>query len=121
MGFLNISFFKTPEHRVFHYEPRYYDPQKEQLQKIYEKYGKNPDGTPKVQGTEAEAEYNKIVSTQKHIPGESIRGSFQSAYKESRRSAGNHKIKTIITIIALILAFVAAYYLADSLVYLLGA
>jgi len=119
MGFLNISFFKTPQHRVFNYEPRYYDERKERLQKLYEKYGKNPDGTPKVAGTEDEATYKEL--TEHRAPGSSIRGSFQSAYKESRRSAGNQKIKTIITIVALILVFIAAYYLADSLVYLLGA
>ena len=36
MGF-NFSFFGTPEHRVFNYRPRYYDPEKEALK---EKFGK---------------------------------------------------------------------------------
>ena len=31
---MNISFFKTPSHRVFHYEPRYYDERKEHREAV---------------------------------------------------------------------------------------
>ena len=31
---MNISFFKTPEHRVFHYEPRYWDERKEHREQV---------------------------------------------------------------------------------------
>ena len=42
MGF-NFGFFGTPEHRVFHYRPRYYDEEKEALK---EKFG-HVDGSKK--------------------------------------------------------------------------
>ena len=35
-----FKFWHIPEHRVFHYEPRYYDERKERLEEIYMKYGK---------------------------------------------------------------------------------
>ena len=31
---MNISFFKTPSHRVFHYEPRYWDERKERREQV---------------------------------------------------------------------------------------
>ena len=35
-----FKFWHIPEHRVFHYEPRYYDERKERLEEMYKKYGK---------------------------------------------------------------------------------
>lgn len=32
-------FFKTPKHHQFEYKPRYYDPEKEELQQRLKKYG----------------------------------------------------------------------------------
>ena len=39
-----FKFWHIPEHRVFHYEPRYYDERKERLEEIYKKYGKTMPG-----------------------------------------------------------------------------
>jgi len=41
MGFL--SFGKRPKHRTFDYIPRYYDPEKEELQERLRKYKTDPD------------------------------------------------------------------------------
>ena len=39
---MGISFFKVPNHRVFHYEPRYWDERKERREMV--KRGKGVEG-----------------------------------------------------------------------------
>ena len=43
---MGISFLPTPKHRVFHYEPRYWNEKEEKMRERYAKYGKEYD--PKV-------------------------------------------------------------------------
>jgi len=88
-----ISFFKTPEHRVYNYKPRYYDETKEHIKELEEKYH------PK--------------ETDKYIPGLGIREAYRKGIEGKRREAGGTKVKGYILLITLILLFVAAYYLAQ--------
>jgi hypothetical protein len=114
MGFFNISFFKTPSHRVFKYTPRYYDERKERLAEVYKKYGKSPDGTP-IDPSQLTTNGESTTSTKEYVPGESIRGAFRKGVVQTRRQAGNQKIKKIITLITFLALMVAAYYIAIGL------
>ncbi|MCQ2184942.1 MAG: hypothetical protein MJY62_05995 [Bacteroidales bacterium] len=102
MGF-NFGFFGTPEHRVFNYKPRYYDPAKEELRK---KFG-HVDGTDNIKDG-------------KYVPGSYIKGSLRDgAYSETRSNAV--KGQKIIGMISLILAFAILILIAKYFGYLFGA
>lgn len=90
----NFGFFGTPEHRVFNYKPRYYDPEKDELQ---QKFGK-------VDGSLTEKDG-------KYVPGSIVKGSFRDgAYQKQR--GHNTKASKFIGIIALLLVFAAMYLIA---------
>ena len=114
---IRLSFFNTPEHRVFNYQPRYYDPHKERLEELYAKYGKTPEGK---KLAEAEAREEGIATESHYIPGQSIRGAFRRSVEKNRAQAGNPKIKTIITFITVAAAFVVVYLLAEMFMKLLA-
>lgn len=97
MGF-NFGFFGTPEHRVFNYKPRYYDPEKEALK---EKFG-HVDGTKK----------------EKYTPGSYISGSFRDGNYQKQRGASS--AQKIIGAIALILLFVVIIFIAKLWPYLIA-
>ncbi len=42
---LRFSLFKTPRHKTFQYEPRFYDPEKEERQKRMERLSAEGEGT----------------------------------------------------------------------------
>ncbi len=123
---MRISFFPTPEHKVFNYKPRFYDENKEEMKKRYEKYGKQYPGESDSEKEITEKRENadkfdakEAFKKDRYIPGKSIRGSFSKELEEHRKEAGNKKAKKIILYITLAAAFVAAYYLAQGLVTLL--
>lgn len=87
---LNLSFFKTPKHRVFSYQPLYYDERKEALKEKIEKANRKKEGI--------------------YVPGESIKGSFKRTKIDSKRSKGYTSIKRYITLLALIAFMVALIY-----------
>ena len=113
---IRFTFFPTPQHKVFHYEPRYYDPRKERLEQLYEKYGKTPEGMKKA---EEELAAEKEAPSKDYVPGSRIRGAFSRSVEESRRAEGNQKVKKILTLITILAAIVVAYYLSQGLVKLL--
>ena len=129
---MRISFFPTPAHRTFHYEPRFYDERKEKMKERYEKYGKEyPDGaqatdaaekadSPAMETSQKNAENKEFVSARdRYIPGRSIRGAFQAELERNRKQAGNAKVKKVIMLITIAAALIAAYYLAEGFVELL--
>ena len=122
---IRFNFFPTPEHKVFHYEPRYYDPRKERLEQLYEKYGKTPEGMKKAEDEFAAeqaasgGQASQPGVSMEYVPGSRIRGAFTRSVEESRRSEGSQKVKKILTLITILAAIVVAYYLSQGLVKLL--
>lgn len=117
-----FKFWHIPEHRVFHYEPRYYDERKERLEEIYKKYGKTMPG----EEIEAIAKEEGLVEEtgKRYIPGMHIRGSFRKTYEEKRLSAEKENsamsiVKKIILALTLIAVAAAAYYLSKGFILLL--
>jgi hypothetical protein len=78
---LRISFFKTPKHRVFNYQPRYWDPEKEAREERLEN-AKKPQ----------------------------IRGSFQAALRQNRKHSGFGTAGRIIFLITVAALLFAAIY-----------
>jgi len=117
-----FKFWHIPEHRVFHYEPRYYDERKERLEEMYKKYGKT------MPGTEIDAMARKeglIDETEKrYIPGMHIRGSFRETYEAKRLSKEKETspisiAKKLILALTLVAIAAAAYYLSKGFILLL--
>ena len=117
-----FKFWHIPEHRVFHYEPRYYDERKERLEEIYKKYGKTMPG----EEIEAIAKEEGLVEEtgKRYIPGMHIRGSFRKTYEEKRLSAEKENsamsiVKKVVLALTLIAIAAAAYYLSKGFILLL--
>ena len=118
-----FKFWHIPEHRVFHYEPRYYDERKEKLEDIYKKYGKTMPG----EEIEAIAKKEGLVDEdtgKRYIPGMHIRGSFRRTYEEKRLSEEKENsamsiVKKVILALTLIAIAAAAYYLSKGFILLL--
>ena len=49
---MGISFFKVPNHRVFHYEPRYWDERKERREMVKNERGAPREGSARGKGVE---------------------------------------------------------------------
>ena len=117
-----IKFWHIPEHRVFHYEPRYYDEHKEHVEELYKKYGKTMPG----EEIEAMAREQGLTDEtgKRYIPGMSIRGSFRKTYEEKRMSQEKENsamsiAKKIILALTLLALAAAAFYLSKGFLYLL--
>lgn len=109
---IRINFFNTPEHKVFHYEPMYYDEYKEHVEELRKKYGKDKTED-EIKEMAAKDGYVEKKST--YVPGMSIRGSFRKGLEENRKQEANGKLKTVIRLISLLAAAVVAYYIAQGL------
>jgi hypothetical protein len=117
-----IKFWHIPEHRVFHYEPRYYDERKERLEELYKKYGKTMPG----EEIEAMAKKEGLIDEtgRRYIPGMHIRGSFRQTYEEKRLSKEKDNspmaiAKKVIMILTGVAIAFAAYYLSKGFILLL--
>jgi hypothetical protein len=118
-----FKFWHIPEHRVFHYEPRYYDERKERLEEIYKKYGKTMPGSE----IEAMARKEGLIEEdtgRRYIPGMHIRGSFRQTYEEKRLSKEKDTspisiAKKVILALTIIAIAAAAYYLSKGFILLL--
>ncbi len=94
---LNLSFFKTPKHRVYNYQPRYYDARKEALKERV-----------------AKAEQEAAKGTDKYIPGKTIRNNFRKAIYENRKQAGSPTLMRVVILLSILALAVAMYYVAQS-------
>ena len=117
-----IKFWHIPEHRVFHYEPRYYDERKEKLEELYKKYGKTMPG----EEIEAIAREEGLTDEtgKRYIPGMYIRGSFRQTFVEKRLSKEKENsamswVKKIILALTLVAIAFAAYYLSKGFILML--
>lgn len=96
-----LSLFKTPEHRVFHYQPIFWDPKKEELERrIAEARSKH-----EAERLQKEAE-EELEVRKRAVPGMSIRGAIQKAHAQQRRKAPHQGlIQTVVVISIVILCF----------------
>lgn len=116
-----FKFWHIPEHRVFHYEPRFYDERKERLEELYKKYGKTMPGK---EIDELARKEGLVEEEKRYIPGMHIRGSFREAYETRRLSKEKENspmsfVKKIIIALTLVALAAAAYYLSKGFVLLL--
>lgn len=95
---LNFGIFKTTRHKVFNYQPLYYDERKEALDEKIEKARRKEKG--------------------EYVPGASIKGSF-SANKRIRydvkRSKSRDSVRRFITLAALVIFMIAMIYIVKYL------
>lgn len=99
---INISFFRTPKHRVFHYTPIYYDETKERIQGLVDEAKREKaekEGLP----------YKKET----YIPGKNIRGSIRYSTERNSRHDMSKKVSSIVGYVTLIILFVLIYYFAN--------
>ena len=118
-----FKFWHVPEHRVFHYEPRYYDERKERLEALYKKYGKTMPGEQIDEMARKEGLLEENTG-RRYIPGMHIRGSFRQTYEEKRLSKERDNsamgiVKKIILALTMAALAAAAYYLSKGFVMLL--
>ena len=125
-----ITFFPTPKHRVFNYQPRYYDERKERLREIYAKYGKEYPGDDKASARQAAedlkdvasyGEVNELLKAEnpregKYIPGQYIRAAYRQDTSQRMSTEQKSPLRKVVTIVTVLAAIVAAYYLSQGLV-----
>lgn len=99
---INISFFKTPRHRVFHYEPLYYDEKKEHREELMEEIEKE----------KAQKEGREWKDTH-YYAGKHIRGKIRESSEKYHRHAMKDSVSKIIGIVSLVILFILIYYFAQ--------
>lgn len=92
-----ISFFKVPKHRVYDYQPRYYDPEKEEREQRRRELGLADDDEP----------------TGGYSTGSLIRGgAMRARHEQFNQKMQKQKRKSQLLLIALILGLgLITYYL----------
>lgn len=91
-----ISFFKVPKHRVFNYQPLYYDPEKERREQRRKELGLSDDDT------------NSTYTAGSLIKG----GAMRSRHEQFNQKIQSQKRKSQLTLILLIVGLsVLTYYL----------
>lgn len=95
MGF-GFSFFKTPKHRVFNYQPLYYDERKEAMKERYERLQ-----------VEEESKQGK------YRPGKHIRHNMRKSLYEGRSKEKTPFVTRIIIAFALLGLMIMLYYFAQ--------
>lgn len=98
---MNISFFKTPEHRVFHYEPRYWDERKERREHVKNEALK-----------EKALREGKEWKDEAYKPGMYISGRLQEQARNSRRGSLNKNLTRIIGLVSVAIFFAFLIYFA---------
>lgn len=93
---LGFSFFKTPKHRVFNYQPLYYDEKREKMKERLEK----------LQEEEGISETN-------YRPGKFIRHNMRKSIYQNKSKSNNPVVTRIIIMVALIGLLIMLYYLAQ--------
>lgn len=93
---LNFGIFKTTRHKVFNYQPLYYDERKEALDEKIEKARRKEKG--------------------EYVPGASIKGAFNKRIRyDVKRSKSNDSIRRFITLAALVIFMIALVYIVKYL------
>ena len=99
------------------------------MKERYAKYGKEydpkkpwegkDDEAAEASGTDARGEAGK-PEVKNHlrdgyVPGVLIRDAYRNGINDNRRKTGNTKVRTIIIIVSLLLAFIAVYYFTQGI------
>lgn len=100
---LNFSFFKTPKHRVFHYEPLYYDEQKEKMAERLSEIEK-----------EKAAQEGRTWKDEKYYPGRNIRGKIRNSSEENRKHSMNASTRRIVTLVSITILFILVFLVAEK-------
>lgn len=87
---MGLIFFRQPGHRIFNYQPLFYNERKERLDKKIE-----------------EAE---MKNKGEYIPGSKIRGSFQKMRYESKRGKVMNPAKRVLNLVTLAIILIALLY-----------
>lgn len=97
---LNLGMFRTPRHKVFNYQPLYYDERKEALNERLEKARRKDSG--------------------EYVPGENIRGAFSNRLRfDVQRSRRKDSVRRMFTFVALVIFMLALVYIAKYMGYLI--
>jgi|SRR5574344_2796182 hypothetical protein len=99
---INISFFKTPKHRVFHYTPIYYDETRERIHGLEEEAKR-----------EKAKKEGKPYQSDNYIPGKKIRGSIRYSSERNSRHDMSGKVSKIVGYVTLLILFILIYYFAN--------
>jgi hypothetical protein len=108
---LNLSFFKTPKHRVFNYQPLYYDERKEELQ---ERVARAEEAAEKEKREKMGLPQKKKKDDPDYVPGRTIRHNFRRSVYSSRRRPGSPFLMRIIVLLSMIVLIVALFYVAQA-------
>jgi hypothetical protein len=98
---MNISFFKTPSHRVFHYEPRYWDERKERREQVRQDALR-----------EKALREGKEWKDESYQPGKYIKGRLQEQARNSRKGSLNKNLTRIIGLVSVAIFFAFLIYFA---------
>lgn len=105
---INISFFKTPKHRVFHYEPRYYDERREHRERVRQEALRE----------KALAE-GKEWKEDEYRPGQYISGKLQEEMHRNRKHSVSDNTMKLVGIISLLCLFVMLFFFGKYFLVLL--
>ena len=89
-----FNFFNVPKHRSFNYQPRYYDPKREELEG-------------RIKAAESHNDF--------HIVGSHIRGKIQKAVYEGRKSSLSPMMSRVIILVSILAMMAVVYFFADAL------
>ncbi|MGE0092279.1 MAG: hypothetical protein AB7S40_06950 [Bacteroidales bacterium] len=108
---LKLSFFKTPKHRVFNYQPLYYDERKEDLQ---ERVTRAREQAQEEERIKKGLPKQEAKTNPNYVPGKNIRTNFRKTFYESRRRPNSPFIMRIIVLLSMVGLMVALYYIAQA-------
>lgn len=92
---IGFSFFKAPKHRVFKYQPLYFDERKEAMKERLERLN-----------------LEERESEEKYRPGKFIRFNMRKSFYESRSKKGSPVVTRFIILAAISGLLIMFYYLA---------
>lgn len=92
---MGLFFFKTPSHRVFNYQPLYYNERKEILEQKIDKARKREAG--------------------EYVPGDTIRKGFRRLQYESKRSNKKNTAIRIVKIVTAAIILIVLWYFIDAI------
>ena len=88
-----LGIFKTPNHKVFNYQPLYYDPRKEEL--------------------DEKVEMARREETGEYVPGDMVKRAFKRNRIDVKRGSAAKSITRIITFITLAAIMMAIVYFTE--------